>query len=279
MPKIALLTSRSLPVPDNEMPLIEQAFAARGFDSTVMAWDDPALPRCGADAALIRSTWDYTHRLDDFLDTLTHLPMPVLNAPEVVRQNAHKVYLVDLATAGVPTVPTWLIRRGSGVALPDAGAPEVIVKPAVSAGARGVGRFVNESEDAAEHLRQLSTGVDVLVQPFLPDVADGERSLLFFGGTYSHAVVKRPANGDFRVQEQYGGESHSIIAADSDRDIAAQALKTLDPDNNLAYARVDLVGGADRPMVMEVELIEPSLFLWLAPGSPDRLVSAVAERI
>ena len=102
---------------------------------------------------------------------------------------------------------------------------------------------------------------------------------MFFGGVYSHAVIKRPAGGEYRVQEQYGGQNHPLIAADSDREVAALALKALDPDGRLAYARVDLVGGSDGPLVMETELIEPSLFTWLAPGSPDRLVGAVLDRL
>ena len=279
MPRIAVLTTSRLPVPDTETPDVAAALARRGLEPTVLSWDDPVLSTSGFDAALIRTTWDYWDHLDEFVSTLDALPMPLFNPVSLVRWNCHKGYLVELANAGVPVVPTWMVHRGSTVVLPDVGTDEVIVKPAVSAGARGVGRFANGSEEAAAHLADLAATKDVLVQPFVSEVLEGERSLLFFGGTYSHAVAKHPAAGDYRVQVHHGGVNVSHIATDAERQAAQAALSAVDGGDELVYARVDLVGTPEKPLIMELELIEPQLFLAQAPGAADRLAAALAARL
>ena len=281
MPKILLLTAESLSHEDHETALLATEFQTLGVDSSFIAWTDPAVHRIDADLALIRSTWDYTTRLQDFLQFLTELPVPVRNPVEVVRWNCHKGYLTELATSGAPVVPTVLFRSGVEPELPDFGTAEVIVKPASSAGARGVGRFASSSEAGVDHLRSLLAGGDALVQPFLPGVADGERSLVFLGGNYSHAVRKTPAAGDFRVQEQYGGVIVPHVCSPAEL-AAAQAALAVVPGGAgtgqgepLLYARIDLIGPADAPLIMELELIEPELFLPQAPGSAAVLARAV----
>lgn len=270
-----LLTADHLSHEDHETASLAAELAALGVASEFLPWTDPAVGRSGAELALIRSTWDYTTRLPEFLAFLATLPMPVVNAVDVVRWNCHKGYLTELATAGAPVVPTALIRAGSPARLPDLGADEVIVKPASSAGARGVGRFASSSPAAAEHLAALLASGDALVQPFLPDVTEGERSLVFLGGTYSHAVRKTPAAGDFRVQEQYGGVIVPHVASAAERAAAGAALAAVPGGaDGLLYARVDLIGPGDAPLIMELELIEPELFLPHAPGSAAVLAKA-----
>lgn len=276
MPKILLLTADSLSHEDHETALLAAELATLGVDSEFVSWT-ALTPADGlGDLALIRSTWDYTTRLAEFLAFLGGLPIPVVNPVEVVRWNCHKGYLTKLAAAGAPVVPTVLVPAGSTAELPDVGSAEIIVKPASSAGARGVGRFTSTAPAARDHLRLLLDTGDVLVQPFLPGVADGERSLVFLGGNYAHAVRKTPAAGDFRVQEQYGGVIVPHVCSPAELAAAQAALDAVPGGAQaLLYARVDLVGPADAPMIMELELIEPELFLPHAPGSAAVLAKAV----
>ena len=274
---ILLLTADRLSHEDHETASVAAALSGLGVDSLTVSWTDPAVGRSDADLALIRSTWDYTTRLPEFLSFLTGLPMPVANAVAVVRWNCHKGYLTTLAAGGAPVVPTVVLRAGAAPELPDFDSTDVIVKPASSAGARGVGRFAAGSVAARDHLEALLTSGDALVQPFQPVVADGERSLVFLGGGYSHAVRKTPAAGDFRVQEQYGGIIVPHLPSAAELDAAAAALDAVPGGAGaLLYARVDLIGPASSPLVMELELIEPELFLPHAPGSAAVLARAAA---
>lgn len=281
MPKILLLTAETLSHEDHETASVTAELAALGVDSDIVAWTAPAARESGADLTLIRTTWDYTTRLPEFLTFLADLPMPVANPVEVVRWNCHKGYLTELAAAGVPVVPTVLVRGGASVPgsavveLPDVGSDQVIVKPASSAGARGVGRFPSSSLAALEHLWSLLTSGDALVQPFLPGVADGERSLIFLGGRYSHAVRKTPAAGDFRVQVQHGAVVVPHLSSAAELAVAGAALDAAPGGAaRLLYARVDVIGPETAPLIMELELIEPELFLPYAPGSAAALARA-----
>ena len=201
----------------------------------------------------------------------------MLNPPEVLAWNSHKGYLVEIAGAGVPVVPTRLVAAGEGAGL-SAGERELalVVKPAVSSGSRGAERFGPGDPAAAAHLADLVAEGDALVQPYVESVAEhGERSLIFLGGRLSHAVDKVPAPGDYRVQEMYGGRyrAHSPTAAEQ---AAAERALAAAPTAGLLYARVDMVEGPDGPQVMELELIEPELFLGFDAGAPDRLAARIA---
>ena len=273
MPHVLLLTAESLPHDDLDTSLLAAALTERGVQATVLVWSTPDDWPADADLAVVRTTWDYTFRRDEFLQVLESAPVRVANPTTVLRWNSHKGYLVDLATAGVAVVPTVLLRRGDPAVLPDIDAARIIVKPTIAAGARGVGLFDAGSPEAAGHLADLLETVDALVQPFEPSVHDGERSLLYLGGGFSHAVRKVPADGDFRVQTRYGGHQLSHEPTAAELAVAESALACVSED--LLYARVDLVGTADAPLVMELELIEPEIFLPMAEGSADRLADAV----
>ena len=273
MPHVLLLTAESLPHDDLDTALLAAALTERGVRATVLVWSDVADWPTDADLAIVRTTWDYTFRRDEFLQVLEDSPVTVANPTSVLRWNSHKGYLVELAAAGVPVIPTVLLRRGEPADLPDVGAARIIIKPTIAAGARGVGLFDAGSPAAAAHLDDLLSTVDVLVQPFEPSVHDGERSLLYFGGHYSHAVRKVPAVGDFRVHTRYGG--HQLLHAPTAAELAVALAALESVTNDLLYARVDLVGTAEAPLVMELELIEPEIFLPMAAGSADRLADAV----
>lgn len=282
VPDVLLLTTENLIFDEPDTPLLAAALAGRGVRSRTLPWTDPSVTTTDVDLVIIRSTWDYPAQLRRFLATLHGLPGPVCNPPAVVRWNAHKSYLTQLAAVGVPVVPTMVVPAGSAV-LPELDAAEIIVKPAVSAGAVGVGRFGSGSPAAAHHLGTVTASGDALVQPFVPEVVHGERSLIFLDGRFSHAVRKVPAGGDFRVQVEHGGTASPVAATDADLALARRALdavpELLPGSGPLLYGRVDVVGPADAPMVMELELIEPQLFLDTAPGSADLLADGVLTRL
>jgi glutathione synthase/RimK-type ligase-like ATP-grasp enzyme len=281
MPSILLLTAADLAHEDVETPLVAGALADMGLETSIVAWTAGQLADWAGDLVVIRTTWDYTTRLPEFLGVLASLPAPVRNDIDVVRWNSHKGYLVELAAAGVPVVPTTLLRGAdldqAAIQVPDLGSPEIVVKPAVSAGARGTGRFPTGSAEATAHLRAVLSQGDALVQPFQPEVAAGERSVIFIGGRYSHAVLKTPAVGEYRVQERLGGVNTAHSATASELDAAEAALAAVPGGaSRLLYARVDLIGSPRSPLVMELELIEPELFLPLDSASATAFARAAA---
>jgi glutathione synthase/RimK-type ligase-like ATP-grasp enzyme len=269
---VHLLTGERMPKPDPETHLLAAELGRRGVSAPVVAWTDPAAGH--ADVVLIRTTWDYTSRREEFVEwcELTAERALLLNPPAIVRWNSHKGYLRELAAAGVPTVPTEVVAHGADASV---GAGEVVIKPAVSSGAFGAGRFAAGDPAAREHLLGVLETGDAIIQPYLPSVAaQGERSLIYLGGELSHAVNKRPAAGDYRVQSHYGGAvaRHDPSAAE----LAAAQAALAHVDGTLTYARVDLVHGRAGPMVIELELIEPELFLGIEPSAPARLAELVA---
>jgi glutathione synthase/RimK-type ligase-like ATP-grasp enzyme len=277
VPTVLLLTAESLPHEDLDTALLAESLTQRGVRATVLVWSRTDDWPIDAELAVVRTTWDYTFRRDEFLEVLEASPVRVANPTAVLRWNSHKGYLVELADAGVPVVPGVLLRRGDTAELPELDAAQIIVKPTVAAGSRGVGLFDAGAREAAGHLADLLSRGDALVQAFEPSVRDGERSLIYLGGRYSHAVRKVPAAGDFRVQTRYGASNLPHHATLAEQAVAQVALDTVSSTMaaTLLYARVDLVGSAGAPLVMELELIEPELFLPMAPGSADRLADAI----
>jgi glutathione synthase/RimK-type ligase-like ATP-grasp enzyme len=249
--------------PDPETALLVAALQDRGITSAMEPWGSEASRQGGL--VVIRSTWDYPDVRAEFLgwarevSTVTRLFNPI----DVIEWNSHKSYLLDLAYAAVPVIPTALVMRDASDA-EQLGAlqeyeGEVVIKPAVGVGAAGLMRTGALSPEAADHLRLLIRTGDALVQPFEPTVVDGEISLIYFGGELSHSVRKVPASGDYRVHTFHGGTVEWHVATIEEQEVAAVALAAVTSD--LAYARVDLLATARGPAVMELELIEPQLFL------------------
>ncbi|MHC1559731.1 ATP-grasp domain-containing protein [Actinomycetospora sp. C-140] len=256
-------------------PLIA-ALAERGVDAADAPWDDDTVDWAGADLVAVRTTWDYTERRDAFLawaarvDAATRL----VNPRAVLEWNSHKRYLVELAEAGVPTVPTTLLDAGTR---PPELRGTVVVKPAVSAGGRGT--YLGRAEDLHDTVAGLLAAGDVLVQPAVESIGrDGEVSLIRLGDTWSHAVRKLPAAGGFLVHEKYGGALADHTPTTREVEVAEAALARA-PAADLAAARVDLVRLDGEPVVMELELIEPELFLRRAPDAPARLADALLGRL
>jgi glutathione synthase/RimK-type ligase-like ATP-grasp enzyme len=282
--RIALVTCRPGPEvgTDRDLPGLVAALRQAGARAEAVVWDDPDADWASFDLAVLRSTWDYSWRAAEFVawahrcGTLTRLANP----PEVVRWNTDKRYLGDLAAAGVPVVPTRYLAPGDAPDLPGEG--EYVVKPTSGAGARFAARYTPaEHATAVRHLQRLhAEGFTAMVQPYMKGIdAAGERALQFFGGRLLHASRKRavltPGTPyDERKAAHPGLEPWSPTPAELA--VAERALAAVPGTPELLYARVDLVDGEDgEPRVMELELVEPNLFLDLHPGSVTGVVEAV----
>lgn len=278
-----------LPEPDPDAEPLAEAFARAGVEAAVMGWDDPQADWDAPLPTLIRATWTYARFPDEFFAWLGRVAAagPLWNPYEVVRANVHKRYLLELPARGVAAVPTKLVERGGAATLSEMmdemraqlGEQKVldklVVKPAIGAGSLDTEVF-RRGDDASftSHLTRLTSRGDALVQPFVDSVHEyGERSMVWIDGELSHAIRKTPrfAGDDERVEGP-------VPIAEDEAAIAEAALAPL--ADQLLYARVDLArDAAGQPMVMELELIEPSLFFTRRPGSADRLVAALMRRL
>ena len=268
-PRIVLAGCPALPEGDGDDAGLVAALGKRGLHARWLSWDDPATPQ--ADLVILRATWDYAERLDEFLGW-TERVRNLLNPPNVVRWNTDKRYLADLADAGVPIVPSRFFAPGATVRLPKhAEVAEIVVKPAVGAGSVDTLRF-SDRDDARRHAAKLqASGRTVLVQPYDPRIEEGETALVFLAGVQSHAFAKGPilrGSGDapeFDESGTYAEETLCPVEPDFELwDIGHQALAAVAANldtvtEELLYARVDIIGGRDDPRVLEVELVEPSL--------------------
>ncbi len=282
-PLVALATYAEKPDLSPDDALLLPEFERLGIETVAVPWDDQRMDWARCAAVLLRSTWDYHLHLPRFLEWTSRLEqrgVPVMNPPALLRWNARKHYLKQLGPAGVAVVPTSWVGRGGQCslrALLDAMAwDEVVVKPVVSASAHETWRASRDSAAGAEErFRRLVASGDVMVQPYLAEIESaGEWSLMFLADRFSHAVVKRPKPGDFRVQKQFGGSRERV---DPDEWLIAAAWAALDAaPGRSVYARVDGCVVEGRFLLMELELIEPELFLEKAEGAARRLAEEVA---
>jgi len=284
--RLALATSADHPSIQPDDAHLAASLERLGLPPAVCIWNDPAVDWAAFDAVLIRTIWDYfKHHAAflDWLDRLDRLGIPTINDSALLRWNSDKRYLLELAQHGVAIIPT---RLASTAALPDVLAAmagqSVVIKPSISGGAWHTLRGTAGDAAFADAVAQLPRGHDYLVQPFVPEVvSNGEWSLLYFAGEFSHAVLKRPAAGDYRVQGEYGGSAEpaqpdAATLAAADRALAAVAAIG---HADYAYVRVDGVVSDGRFLVMELELIEPFLHLAAHPDAAERLARDVAARL
>jgi glutathione synthase/RimK-type ligase-like ATP-grasp enzyme len=258
-----------------------EAFAESGVDAAWAVWDDPGVDWSARDLVVIRETWDYPEALGPFLDWVDRVGADgrLVNPAALVRWNHHKGYLLELADDGVATVPTVLVAAGLGApGLPEW--PELVVKPAVGVGGDGAGRVGAGSAELATQLAELGRRGDLLVQPYLASIEDeGETSLVMVAGRVTHAVAKVPAAGEFRIHEHHGGTYRRVDPTRSQLDLATGALAAAEARTGCraAYARADVVPGPDGvPLLMELELIEPSLYFHHAPDAAATFVAGLS---
>lgn len=282
--RIAFVTYANLPHLSDDDRLAVGDLRRRGAEVEPAVWDDPDVRWSRYDRVVIRSCWDYHKRLEEFLgwlDRMEREEVPLWNPARVVRGNVDKAYLAELAATGLPVVPTAHLERGAAADLAgllDAwGWDEVVIKPSVSASAfrtRKIGRA--EAAEAQRELDEILAASGVLIQPFMAEIqSGGEWSLIFLGGDFSHAVLKRPRAGDFRVQQELGGSAELAVPPDSLIEQARAILRQI--PGPWLYARVDGVETGGAFTLMELELTEPSLFLELAPQAPARFAAAILK--
>ena len=269
MTVIALATSSELPRLDPDSQLLLPAFEELGVDARPTVWSDPDVDWAAFDAVVIRSTWDYFDREDEFLAWVRAAGATArrfINPPDLIEWNAHKTYLRDLAGKGVPVVDTQWIASGETATVEHA---HGIVKPAVSGGAQGLERVTAGATITAE--------VDLLVQPFLASIVDeGELSLFYAAGEFTHMVRKVPATGDIRVQPEFGSDVRPEEPSDEARETSRMVLDAI--GRELPDARVDLVRAEDGTLrLIELEIIEPQLYLRWAPETARTFASAIAD--
>jgi glutathione synthase/RimK-type ligase-like ATP-grasp enzyme len=286
--RIALVTYDARPQATEDDRFLLDALLVRGATVDERSWSDGSTRWEEYDGVIVRSCWDYFHRpaeFHDWLDELEQRQTCVFNHTATLRWNADKRYLRDLDACGVPVIPTHWIDRGGTASLDDVrertGWSELVVKPAVSGGAHRTWRASPGEPAHDERLSAMSADGTVLVQPLVDEIErDGEWSLIFFDGAFSHAVIKRPRSGDFRVQKEHGGTVEAVMPSASIIDDAARAIAAAHaPDGAPLYARVDGCVVDGRLMLMELELLEPELFLRMDPSAADRLASALLARL
>ncbi len=282
--RVALVTARAALGTDEDLEPLLQALEHLGIDAQAPCWDDDEIAWESFELAVLRSTWDYVPRYDEFLGWLdaTEQRVRVLNPASIVRWSTNKRYLNDLAERGVPVVPTEFFEPHGPAPHLDHPEGELVVKPVVSAGSKDTARH-SDRRAAEQHASDLlSAGRAVMVQPYLHGIdTHGETGLVYFDGALSHAFRKAPIltldappTDEFFAQEEITAREPT----DDERLVADIAIGACAPD--LLYGRVDLVPGADgRPCVLELELAEPSFFLATAPGSADRFARAVQARL
>jgi glutathione synthase/RimK-type ligase-like ATP-grasp enzyme len=282
--RVAFVSCEALPELTSDDRLALDLLAARGHDTRAVVWTDASVDWAAFDVIVLRSCWDYHLRPRDFaawLDRIADLRAPLENSVALSRWNMEKGYLHDLEQRGVPVVPTRWLEPGSPLSLAElrtsTGWTDIVVKPAISATAWRLFRLPADVETWPPELAQALEVQRFLAQPFQDAIIAGEWSLVFFDGRYSHAVLKRPRAGDFRVQNDYGGSAEpgpppaGMIAA------AVRVLDTL-PERPL-YARVDGVDTAGGLVLLELELLEPALFLATDAAAAARFVDAIERRL
>jgi hypothetical protein len=280
--KLAWVTTAAARGRDDDEPLAVAALERAGVTVDVVDWDDARVRWSAYDRTVLRSTWDYPERLPQFRRWLRSVQdvTDLRNSLDVVEWNLDKHYLADLDRAGVPITPTTFLEPGDELVPPDG---DYVLKPAIGAGSRDAASYgPGQAEPARAHVRRLhDRGISVLVQPLLASVAlDGEWPLVFLGGRYSHAASKRvtlPRAGV--VDDLFAAETNAAHAADDEQLAVAGAAVDVVARRFGAptYARVDLVrDDAGHARVLELELVEPSLFLPQAgSGAVERMVAAL----
>ncbi len=278
--KIFIVTSAEMPKSDLDSELLILELADLGINAEIAVWSDENVDWSSAEVTLLRTPWDYFYRPQEFLswarrvDKVTKL----INPLEIIEWNIHKKYLLDLEKSQVPIVPTKIIlssitsslgarlKNNFGKAenileiISDFSSEELILKPAISGGSIGIFKGKKDDPQLLIHAKEILKNHDLLIQPFIENITkDGEFSLIYFNREFSHAIRKLPADQEFRVQEKYGGTIELYNPTSLQLEIATRAINSAPA--KAIYARVDLIRYKNSDVIMELEIIEPELFL------------------
>ena len=286
MLRLALATASKYPNLTEDDRLLLDPLAQHGIQAHPAIWNDPNQDWSACAAVLIRSCWDYHLQPELFFAWIQQLHaanIPILNPAPLLRWNANKSYLRDLDTKGVPIVPTFWPEHNENLItlqqkLCDLGWHKAVLKPRISATAYRTQLVTKDDTPAAQKLfDELHRGPGVMLQKYIDSITtEGEWSLIFFAGTFSHAIIKQPRPGDFRVQNDFGGTARR---ADPPPHVLASATRPVQAVDPTVYARVDGVVDDGRFLLMELELIEPMLFLADHPEAPTRFAAAIANAV
>jgi glutathione synthase/RimK-type ligase-like ATP-grasp enzyme len=283
--KLGLLTCKRLSQLTEADQKIQAMLMQRGIQADALVWDDAEIEWENYDLLIFRNTWDYYEKETEFrlwLDHIEKMKIPTLNSIDVVKKNIHKFYLRDLENKGVKIIPTVFIDKASAFSLIElmpAHWAKAVIKPAFSAASYLTEVVTKENiVELNERYKVIGLEKDLLFQQFMPEVQYlGETSLLFFNRKFSHAVCKFPKKGDFRVQSQFGGNYVPTKVPDSIMQQVDQVLTAIEGD--LLFARVDGIIIEDEFYLMEVELIEPDLYLDHYKEAFNTFVNAILQKI
>lgn len=279
MSRVAIATCHGVDV-DPDSPVLLAALAQVGVKAELAVWDDPSVPWATFNAVVIRSTWDYWTRRAEFLawaKSIKHL----FNPYPVIEYSTDKHYLADLEKHGLKIIPSHFCDVGKKPRFFD---HDFVVKPCVGAGSRDADRYrADQHEEARHHVEMLhAKGLDVVLQPYVDSVdTDGERALIFIDGAFSHAMTKLAMLNVTQLDRNSLYREEQIFADDAEPDAVALAAHILETKgfSHLLYARVDLVRLGGEWAIMELELVEPSLYLRDNEDAPSRLATAIAQRL
>jgi glutathione synthase/RimK-type ligase-like ATP-grasp enzyme len=273
---ICIATCAALPNvnhPKGEDHLVTAHLRTKGFNVKSAIWDDPEVDWKRFDTVLIRTAYDYKEKPEAFIQWLEGLEeqnIHVMNDSKIIKKNIHKSYLLELQKEGVNVIPTDIYPKGTDLGSTDLtkeyGWHDVVIKPAVGSGGENAVLLMHGEGSVAAANELLALG-DMLVQPFMPEIYQGEHSLMFFGGKFSHAVLKEPNGTEFRVHEKFGGNTFSSTPDAETIKLATDILQKAAP--NTTYARVDGIMKDGEFLLMELELIEPWMYLHNAPSPKD----------
>lgn len=286
MQAVALITWSGLPEGAESERLLLPHLAAAGVEPHIVDWRATDADLRQFDLVVLRSCWDYHLRGAEFTEWLrcTANIAPVLNNVKTVLWNRNKFYLGELAAMGIGIAPTVFVS-GSGTIAPAAWREirrwkKSVVKPAVSASAHKTWLLDSAAISSEDDLKSKMEGEAFLIQQFIPEIeTSGELSFVYIDGTYSHTVLKRPAAGDFRVQKEHGGSAELFHPDSVLLDQANEIATTVAQVRHSLYCRIDAVARDGRLVLMELELIEPEMFLGLAEGAAERFAKAIVRRV
>jgi len=281
-PTIAIATCLKAPTLTPSDQRLEAALRNRGCDVLVAPWNADFHPFERADVTIIRSTWDYHLHPNEFREWINrfHTSHTILNSANLVLWNMTKAYLFELQQNGVQIAPLRQVEPNADeiqLAIDDLNIATAVVKPLIGATASGLSLVEQNDRNAIERAAEKLRGPG-LVQKFLPEITtSGELSLIFVDGQYSHSIRKTPKHGDIRVQTEFGGLNEKVLPSSQ---TVCECQKVIEACPEIpVYARVDVVYHDEATHLMELELVEPDLFLKFSDDAPDKLSNAILRRV